>query len=252
MASTNNPNDKNREVRSNNTGYLQFPDDVEKSIGFHAYKMSKAKTESTEKKDGAVVSMYLPLPADLGQSLGLEYNEEELGLTGNLTFQQGNLGDILYKGGLAVTDEVRALTEGGRETTINPYTVSQFQKVSHGSYTFSWILIPRSENEAINIQKIVNKFRYHALPDGVVTDSTFGVPEVWRMDFMPNALNKVLFEARPLGLTNVQVQYNSATAPKFFGNSENPYPVETVLTLTFTELTIHTKKTFEAWTGSNI
>ncbi len=83
------------------------------------------------------------------QGVGISGLSNVINTLGSMLGSQINSTDILQLGGLAV----------------NPFTTVLFQAPSFKHHTFTWKFIPTNQKDADTLKYIINKFRYHSLPD---------------------------------------------------------------------------------------
>jgi hypothetical protein len=126
----------------------------------------------------------------------------------------------------------------GLRKAINPYQAVQFDNVGLRTYGFSFVFMPESQYEAKMVKDIVNTFRKYSLPanNGPVLD----YPANWIVNFKNGAdINTFMPRLLPSYCTSVNVSYNASSS----SYHEDGSPMETALSLTFTETSVVTQNT---------
>ena len=204
-------------------------------------------------------SITLYMPAQIQVSQKANYGEAEIGLLvagaiGSYKGVAGGLKNIdVSQVGQTLKDEglkigVKALEGAGatgaeaalaisRGETTNNRTEMKFEGIDRRSFQFSFRLLPRSADEARDIQEIVTLFRYHSMPS--FTDDSLGrtlkAPSTFDIEYYPQ---EHLHRIGTSALEAVDVKFGGER-PQFFKDNQ---PAETELTLTFKELDIVTRE----------
>jgi hypothetical protein len=126
---------------------------------------------------------------------------------------------------------------------ITPKMELMFEGIGRRNFSFSFVLIPKSAQEAEVIKKIVKKFKVHMSADYVGGGSKgqreMSFPDMFDIEYMylgtrnPN-LNKIATCA----LTKMDVEYGGDRYVSY----EDGVPQTTKISLSFTEFDIITKK----------
>ena len=205
-------------------------------------------------------SITLYMPSQISVSQKANYGEAEMGLLvagalgaakgmqgGLKNVDLGVLGETLKK---ELGNTATAALEGAGATgakaakaimsgeTTNNRTEMKFEGIDRRSFQFTFRLIPRSSEEAKQIQLIVQTFREHSMPSFTTGDSlgrTLKAPSTFDIQYHPaehlHAIGTSVLEA-------VDVKFGG-DRPQFFGDGQ---PSETELTMTFKELDIVTRE----------
>jgi hypothetical protein len=177
-----------------------------------------------------------------------------------------------YKTMDAVAPGIRALMQVKSGRIISNKMELSFEGVSRREFTYTFIFIPKSEQEAKVVEQIIYMFKYHALPEWadsweveskdegdmygpvsttnrVVKKSTgrsMTIPDTFDIEYMyQGANNNMLNKISTCFCSNVSVQYGGDRYVAYdqtdgiFGKG-NP-PQRTTLTLAFKEMEIMTK-----------
>lgn len=164
---------------------------------------------------------------DFEASIGLEVSKNALGLGASAL---GMNGDAI-KGQLS--------KQAGK--IINPNKEMYFSGVDFRTFSFEFRLVPKSRSEAAAITMMIRQFHHGSLPD---YDSSGGnrlllYPGRWKIDWLE--FSDHLPNIKSCYLTNIAVDYSAV------GNSaihKDGAPMQTNLTLSFTEAEIATKQDY--------
>jgi len=215
------------------------------------------------------IALYIP-PDALHTGYKSEYKQLEMGAGGVAAAQnakggEAGMGDILgaakdmlfgqFSEGLEAAAE-RLLAKATPETIavlrsrqtgkiVNPHMVSQYQgPTDQRVHKFTFQMMPKSENEAKDIQKIVRQFKTAMLPSNANADAAtapsgfWGYPDEFEINFFINGnmLDETnsLFRIGRSALTDMDLDYTTQDTVAFFEGS--PYPVTTEMTLSFQEI----------------
>jgi hypothetical protein len=195
--------------------------------------------------------------AEVGQ-LGQEYGDlvKNGGITTNLindligsvnkstavgieSVVQERLGNVL--GGMTGNQSASAQTLKGRGRATNPHLEAFFKGIDFRRFSFNFKLAPHSAKEAVEIQTIIEGFKYHSLPGyaesgGETSLHFFSNPAVWEIVY--HNYDK-MHHFKHCALTGISVNRGaSGTNSTFFDGQ----PVEIDLSLNFMELSIITKR----------
>ena len=142
--------------------------------------------------------------------------------------------------------EAPALTDVALQTqgyAVNPQLQVIYRGLGFRNFTLNFIFTPASEEEALKVNQIIGKFKYHFAPQMVLAKNAvsgmfFVPPSFFNIEFMFNANeNKFLPRYGDCVLTNIDVNY----APSGFAAHNDGAPVQTQLTLQFREIEVVTK-----------
>ncbi len=164
-------------------------------FNFYQYQRPSVYTTATSASVGSII---LPLPSNLIDSQSLDYQEYRLtpgtgaaldaasrlasegAQQGYITASQGGAAAYQAAQGGAVSglsnmgNAIGAILGTKLGTTdvlqlgglaVNPFTTVLFQAPSFKHHTFTWKFIPKNQKDADTLKFIINKFRYHSLPD---------------------------------------------------------------------------------------
>lgn len=191
-----------------------------------------------------------------GMAAGVQSMGAEGGVLDRLVQSAGNIKDAATAGAMARiaglgeaagATGARAAVEIATGTITNNRTEMKFEGIDRRAFSFTFRLLPRSQDEAQRIQQIVSIFRASAMPEFDQTDSlkrTMIAPSTFDIRYMTINENGQHFENPRLNrigtsvLEGVDVKFGG-DRPQFFYDGQ---PTETELTLVFKELEIMTKE----------
>ena len=237
-------------IKFGSTAYSTEP--LGRSDEFSTMSVPRAPT----KKLGSSICLYMPSQIELSHKAS--YGEAEIGLAvatalGGVKAIQGQGFDVkklLDQGG----EEVKKALTGVLEATIAPgaqaaqqiidgkitnnRTEMKFEGIDRRSFQYTFRLLPKTSDEAREIEEIVTLFRYHSMPEfegSSGSGRTMVIPSTFNITYHPNIH---LHRIGECALEGVDVKFGG-DRPQFFKDHQ---PVETQLTLTFKELDIVTKE----------
>ena len=150
--------------------------------------------------------------------------------------------DIAAKGAKAAIDINRGMVTNNRLEMV-------FEGVDRRSFSFDFKMMPKSESEAIMIDKIVNMFRFYMAPSfdgGDLQGRTFIVPATFDIEYYyaVGKRNEFLNRISTCVLETCNVTYGGERT-QFFRPTQDGRgapPVETSISLSFKELEIITRE----------
>ena len=214
------------------------------------------------------VAMYLP--SDVKETTAAAYTDAALGILGFAAAQGINLagkdaegiarslvastGQILDKAAKKAVSELAEVVTGaeGTEQLINkaqgqadnPYMEVLFDAMQLRTFTYNFTMAPRNEEEAIEIQKIIQLFRFHMAPELRGNQSRFlGLPSQFDIHYMYLSKEGIASENNYYNrvatcvLQNCEVNYTPTGVKSF----EDGGPTQTTMSLTFKETELLTK-----------
>ena len=214
------------------------------------------------------VAMYLP--SDIKETTAAAYTDAALGILGFAAAQGINLagkdaegiarslvastGQILDKAAKKAVSELAEVVTGaeGTEQLINkaqgqadnPYMEVLFDAMQLRTFTYNFTMAPRNEEEAIEIQKIIQLFRFHMAPELRGNQSRFlGLPSQFDIHYMYLSKEGIASENNYYNrvatcvLQNCEVNYTPTGVKSF----EDGGPTQTTMSLTFKETELLTK-----------
>ena len=131
-------------------------------------------------------------------------------------------------------------------TAQNNFSEAIFEKINARTFSYTFKLIARNQDEAKDINKIVKFFKFHMHPELDMANGGryFRTPSEFEIHYAYNdQKNNYLHELSRCVCSDVEVSYGDGDFQSFRQfDAEGAAPVEVSLALTFTETTILTKK----------
>ena len=239
---------------------LQYPMDLGKYFIKFTFKNYYKNNPVVPRKELPSVSIFLPIPAELNERIGVQYSDKQLGALGvleasgalqgisqsqsGITNQQ--MKDMGNRVGQAVATPGNAVAIGGAATglsdssigtavsraagaVLNPFQALQFQGVDLRSHSFRFRCSPNSEAEAAALKKIIVEFKKRMLPEKSQLMFTF--PDVCTIEF--NNRN-MPYSFKNCYLKSMSVNYAPQGTPAFFKGGK--YSAEVDISLEFGEI----------------
>ena len=223
---------------------------------------------------------FLYMPNSVQFSEGATWGAEALGAVGRATQQLikspgGDIGDIMknFTGGMITkTAQIIGLAAGaaagaaaGKAGTIlgalasasvfdsvggglraagrftqNPYEEQLFNGIEFRTFTFDFAFAPSNETEGMEVDKIINMFRFHSRPSfvgGILGEGLYSFPNEFNIEFLMNKNNAFVEHAFIPSIhncvcTNVSTNY---TPEGFWVALKDGRSVSYGLSLAFTE-----------------
>ena len=215
------------------------------------------------------VSIYLP--PNVEESTSAKYDESATGIAGFLVSAFGKslegmdaqqltrkLGgglegiakDMTFRaiglaGELVGAEGVEALAKKAFGEASNPYMEVLFDQMQLRTFTYNFNFAPRNEQEALEVQKIIQLFRFHMAPELRPDVNRYvGLPSQFDIHYMYLSKDGVASENNYYNriatcvLQDCKVNYTPNGVKSF----EDGGPVQTTMTLTFKEIELLTKE----------
>ena len=215
------------------------------------------------------VSIYLP--PNVEESTSAKYDESATGIAGFLVSAFGKslegmdaqqltrkLGgglegiakDMTFRaiglaGELVGAEGVEALAKKAFGEASNPYMEVLFDQMQLRTFTYNFNFAPRNEKEALEVQKIIQLFRFHMAPELRPDVNRYvGLPSQFDIHYMYLSKDGVASENNYYNriatcvLQDCKVNYTPNGVKSF----EDGGPVQTTMTLTFKEIELLTKE----------
>ena len=223
-------------------------------------------------------SIALYMPAQVALSQDAKYGEVEIGaataaaiaaykefqgsgdFSANAINSIGAFGDVAKESGAEALRTALDTAAPGAKASMqissgkvtNNRMEMVFEGISRRSFSFSFKMMPKSESEAQNVDRIVNMFRFYMAPsfdpvDSANTSRTFIVPATFDIEYYFKAgPNRFLNRIATSVLESCNVTYGGERV-QFFRpttgvNGAGAPPVETNIELQFKELEVITRE----------
>ena len=227
------------------------------ALGFNLGKYAKGKfkvnigdfaksLETAQDMTLAKGSINLFMPSGLGSSTSISYGAAELGGAGFAAAQASanNSASISDMGAVAFQEVKNFLSDNayaksievGKGLAANNFSYQLFEGVGHRTFEYSFLLVPRDPQEAVDIKKICDTFKYWALPARSAQFETlyFEIPCMWTISYFKGANeNNFIEKPKECFLTGVDVKYNENSLMTFHQDGS---PGDVTLSLQFVEI----------------
>ena len=136
----------------------------------------------------------------------------------------------------------------------NPRKEMVFKGIDFRTFSFEYKFFPRSDDEAKNVEQIINTFKFHMHPEFKDKDSYLYVyPSEFDISYYTSVnglqgINTHVHKHTSCVLTEMAISYGSQGNFTVFANG---MPTEITITLSFKELMVPTKETIKDPTGSD-
>ena len=224
------------------------------------------KPGSTTRLD-TVIALYMPPSVQVRYDV--KYGEQEIGLlaeTGDAAVkafqqQQGGLMSSAWSAaktavggvGAGITQKVMEKAPGGLDTVIaiergqvkTPRMELMFEGMGRRSFSYTFTFIPKSEQEAMTVETIVQTFKFHMMPNfansftsGVDGVREMTIPDHFNIRYMyRHQANTHLNKISTCALQSMDVDYGAERFTGYAGGR----PQTTKIALNFTEFNIMSK-----------
>lgn len=243
--------------------------EINEQLGQTTNSVKRAPTVRLTKS----IAMYMPAQVSASQSL--EYSEADIGGLAKIIDQfgtgfqkQGSFEDayrsVVESDGFTEAAEVmlkntldtvapgaKAIAEISEGKVISNRLETVFKGMGKRSFSFNFVMMPKSENEANIAKAIVENFRFYSAPsfEGDQSSSrVFVVPATFDIEYRLNQgiKNSYLNRISTCVLKKVDVSYGGDRVQFFRPNVEGAPPVQTSLSLEFQELEVITRERIAA------
>ena len=128
--------------------------------------------------------------------------------------------------------------------TVNDQMLVLFRQVGLREFSYDFFFTPKSPKEAESVQQIIRAFRFHAHPEAVLDYGLFYIaPGTFDIEFMHRgSRNTKIHQVSTCVLTGYDVDY----APMGWSTHVDGMPIQTRMSLHFTETQVVTKQDIEA------
>jgi hypothetical protein len=215
----------------------------------------------------------LYMPPTVSVTYAANYENTEIGAGAEIGAKMLESGGIEAAAGIATSDEANnAIVIGlkkaalaalgnvpGLQGTRELYEMNKgyimtnrmelaFKGLPKRGFQYTFKMIPKSEQEAEMVKKIVSAFKINMLPEGLggtggFTGRNLKIPNTFDIKYMfVGRENSYLNKISTCVLESLNVTYGGDRYKTFDGNSDGAPPVETTITLNFKEMELITKE----------
>ena len=176
---------------------------------------------------------------DLGTLVGALANFGETNMTTWGTEGLAAIGMMAAKlpGALGGGDLASALSASSG-VALNPFKEVIFEAVDFRSFAFKYKFLPKSQQEAAEVKRIIDLFKYHMHPEISDTKLFFIYPSEFQITYLfDGGENEYLHKFAPCVLTSMDVSYGGET----FSSFKDGKPTEVNISLLFRETEVLTR-----------
>jgi hypothetical protein len=195
---------------------------------------------------GAITGETMNIADSLMAGKGIRENQiTTLGKQGGAAMEKsvtGMIGNIPGLGGLREAAEMR------KGVIYADRFELAFKGIDKRTFQYEFKMIPRSKDEADEIKKIINAFKVNMLPEFANSGSNrsgrqMTIPNTFDIQYMyQNAENNYLHKISTCYLQSMDVSYGGSRYKTFDGNEDGAPPVETSISLNFSEIELITRE----------
>ena len=247
-----------------------------KGVGRPVSGTSIALKDSQKSKLKQTIALYMP--PSVNTSYSVSYADQEIGALAHIGITaldaffagqgaptadrlknvsdevRGPLKDRLQKATLGMLDAIapgaRALQQARTGTVITPRMELMFERVNRRSFSYNFVMIPKSEAEAKMIEQIVQAFKMGMHPEFVDATKSFRrvkMPDLFEITYHSHGgENSFINKISTCYLKSVNVTYGgdryTAHEPTTGINGRGSPPQRTTIALEFSELGILSKE----------
>lgn len=119
----------------------------------------------------------------------------------------------------------------GTGQILNPFTTAIFNGVNLRSFTFDWRFSPSSEQESIDLEKVIKRLRAKSLPTVSPNNLFMEFPNEVEFTYLGMQNDTFTFPTAPCYITGLMVDRTAAGTPAFFAKTGAPAFVSISLNL---------------------
>ena len=237
-------------------------------------KTNMVQTISVEraptKRLDTVITMFMP--ADVKVNYKSNFTDQTIGTGAQAASQI--IGEVVNTGSFSTDTIMRnagdLATQAGRDALLSILSVAPifegskeaieigmgaaltdrmemaFKGIDKRKFSYTFKMMPRSQDESDEIKKIVDMFKFHMLPEMLQASSRgrlMGYPSTFDIKYMyQNAENNYLNKVSECYLENMDVDYGGDRYRTFKPTSAGAPPTEVTLTLQFGEIELITRE----------
>ena len=260
----------------------QIREDLLKEQGIVDFDKTKAKADSgtSGRKDSSSIQLQNPttrristaialyMPQQITTSYQAKYSEDTIGIVAETVggailsgMSGGGFKDVMGVLGAGAEEGINQFLQKGAELAapgaqammaihqgkvITPKLELMFKGVGRRSFSYEFNFIPKSEKEAIEVEKIVKEFKFQMSADfdggGAQGQRRMTIPSNFDIEYMYKGQgNKHLHKISTCVLEKMDVTYGGDKFVAYAGGR----PQSTKISLSFSEMEIITKKRIE-------
>lgn len=243
-------------------GALTFPSEMKYFTKFSFYEYDK-KIVTSAAKDLPTQVVILPMPNNLQETFGVQYDTPALGPVGGAAANAvinairsnnpgasiaASAGDALQTGATAgaamslealkkMSPEAGTLGSMAFGVAPNPNMAVLFSNIGLRTHSFSYKFAPTSARELTTLKSIIAELKTRMLP-GMANEGSmlFTFPDVCDIEFGPN--KNMPYKIKRCVMENLSVNYTPMGSPAFFKTGD---PVMVEINMSFKEMSPFTR-----------
>lgn len=245
---------------------FQFPKDVPNYYTRLSLRKYSRPRPGSSVTSSLMTSIRLPLPQSMADSYAMDINDTKLDILGNdfgdalsagKTRAKKFYDDLMNSGNAlgAIKEmalQAAALTPGVSDSGLgkaaqletglirNPHLTTLFEGVRIKSYTFTWKMAPRSQDEANELERMINYIKAYMHPQIVGGGFALEYPYLANVDFVAGD-NQSLPKVDSSFITRLDINNSASGTPAFYKDGKS---VSVEMTLGFQEINIKTRDDF--------
>lgn len=229
---------KAKSQENNFKDMLVFPGDMKYFTKF-SFKAYNKSIPTGVAKDLPTVVIVLPMPTNLKETFGVQYDTPAQGPVGgaltdsvaNISRGEGSVptaGQVAAGAAAAVqgaTKKASSEAIGGAASQLagtapNPHIATIFSNIGLRSHSFSYKFAPKSLGEVNQLRKIIYELKKRMLPDMVAGGTTlFTFPDLCDIEFGPDKTKP--YKILQCVMESIDVNYAPMGSPAFFKGGDS-------------------------------
>lgn len=155
----------------------------------------------------------------------------ELGRAGLQFFGANIINTAIRNLAPGVNTNAAAALAVGTGQILNPFTTAIFNGVNLRSFRFDWRFSPSSEQESIDLEKVIKRLRAKSLPTVSPNNLFMEFPNEVEFTYLGMQSDTFTFPTAPCYITGLEVDRTAAGTPAFFAKTGAPAFVSISLNL---------------------
>jgi hypothetical protein len=264
--------------RAKYAGALEYPAAMKYYTRFMFYKYERGDVLSPP-KNKPLVTIVLPMPANLVENFGVEYQTPALGpVVGAAAdsivnqLKQGGSGMSVLKSAAGAVTSAEKLGEaagasfmfnkpGGKAGEMaavlgstafgvapNPHLAVMFSNIGLREHSFSYRFAPNSKEELALLKQIIKQFKINMLPKVSENTMLFSYPSTCQISFHNGGYKEVPYKIKQCVMKSLTVNYAPNGTPAFFKTGD---PVMVEVSMSFMEMSPFTANDVDSVKGSS-
>lgn len=205
----------------------------------------------TELKSITSMIAKMPSPKNLQFDFPKEWSAHATGaFSGDGDKSTGNYGGVnisyfmsSFIAALAVGGDAESGLSNKFSKSLNKNEKVLFQTLGFRSIQLDWEFVPKSAEEAKDIEKMIYDLKRYSAPYSSFGQGTWDFPDTFQLEISSKQGNYIAFKTPQMACTNLTVNH---TPQGFMAGHTDGYPVQTNLSMTFMERELATREKIES------